>query len=433
MTLAMLTAENLWVMAVAVCCCISCGTIGCFLVLRRMSLLGDAISHSILPGLALAFIITGSRSPGAMLVGALAVGLLTAALTSGIRRLGRVPEDASLGIVFTSLFAIGVLLITWVAQSIDLDPGCVLYGLLDDVWINMVPVPGTGLRVPHALLWQLGLMGVNIGLITLLFKELRLTSFDPGLASAMGLSAAAVQFILLTAVAATTVISFEAVGSILVIAMLVAPGATAQMLTDRLGIMVVLSGALGATAAVIGCLGAIHFNASTPGMISVAAGGQFALAALLAPRYGVAARIIRGTRLSLRIAREDVLGLLYRLHESADSPAHRRLPTEQVLRSVATPLRARIATAQLRAQGLVERSAANELSLSGRGVETAAKIIRAHRLWETYLSQNIPLPLDHLHEPSERIEHFLGGEIQTKLAAEIGDQPDPHGKSIPSP
>lgn len=437
---ALLSPSSLWTAAVAVCCCIACGTIGCFLVIRRMSLLGDAISHSVLPGLAIAFIVSGTRSPLAMLIGALAAGLLTAALTSGVRRLARVPEDAALGVVFSSLFAIGVILITWVASSIDLDPGCVLYGLIEDVWLDMVPLytfaaaetsTPYAIEIPRSLLWQFGLMVMNIALIIALFKELRLTSFDPGLATSLGISAGAVQAILLAAVATTTVVSFEAVGSILVVAMLVAPGATAQLLTDRLSRMIVLSGALGASAAIIGCIGAVHWNASTAGMIAVAAGAQFFAAAILAPRYGIAARGIRHLRLSLRIAREDVLGLLYRLHESSGSSVAQALPAEQVRRAVSGRARAQLAMAQLRSRGLISRSPDGEISLTPHGIESAARIIRAHRLWETYLSQNLPLPLDHLHEPSERIEHFLSGAIQDRIAAEVGRQPDPHGKSIP--
>lgn len=437
---ALLSPSSLWTMVVAVCCCISCGIIGSFLVIRRMSMLGDAISHSILPGLALAFMLTGSRSPAAMLLGALAAGLLTAALTAGARRLARLPDDAALGVVFSTLFAIGVILINWVAHSIDLDPGCVLYGLIEDVWLDMVPLftvtsgaahEAIAIEAPRALLWQAGLLAANIALITLLFKELRLTSFDPGLAASLGISAGLVQSILLAAVATTTVISFEAVGSILVVAMLVAPGATAQLLTDRLERLVVLSGVLGASAAVIGCAAAVHWNTSTAGMIAVASGGQFFVAALAAPRYGIAARSIRRVRLSLRIAREDVLGLLYRLHESAAPGDAGTLPPRQVRRAVTGRLRAHIALAQLRSRGLIARSAAGELSLTPRGIEAAARIIRAHRLWEVYLSQNLPLPLDHLHEPSERVEHFLSGAIQDRIAAEVGQMPDPHGRSIP--
>ncbi len=433
MMLSTLHAADFWTMAVAVCCAVACGTIGCFLVLRRMSLLGDAISHSILPGLALAFILTGTRDPLAMLAGALVVGVLTAGMATGVRKLGRIPEDAALGVVFSTLFAIGVLLITWVADSVDLDPGCVLYGLLETVSLDTVRM--FGVDIPRALPWQAGLMLGNIALIVVLFKELRITSFDSGLATTLGISAGVVQFILLTAVAATTVISFEAVGSILVITLLVAPGASAQLLTDRLGRMVILSGVLGATAAIFGCLAAIYWNTSTAGMISVAAGAQFVFIGLFAPRYGVAARLGRNTLLSMRIAREDILGLLYRLQENREPGAPRSLPSSQVIRSVATPMRARLSVMQLRARGLVDRSrgGGGELTLTARGVDEASRVIRAHRLWESYLSQNLPLPLDHLHEPSERIEHFLTGEIQSKIAAEIGDQSDPHGKQIPAP
>lgn len=417
-----------WTLSVAVCCAVSCGTIGCFLVLRRLSLLGDAISHAILPGLAAAFILGGTREPGAMLIGALAVGLLTAGLAAGVKRIGRLPHDAALGVVFTSLFALGVLMITWVAGSIDLDPGCVLYGLIETVSLDTVALSGT--EIPRAMLWQAGLLLGNIALIVLLFKELRITSFDPGLATALGFGAGAVQLILLTAVAATTVISFEAVGSILVIALLVAPGATAQLLTDRLGRLVILSGVLGASAAVLGYLGAVALDASISGMISVAAGAQFLAAVVAAPKYGVVSRIVRNLRLSLRIAREDVLGLLYRVGEGTETESPAALQQSQLLRSSGSPWLTRLACRQLRARDqIVHRG--GECALTPKGLEEARRIIRAHRLWESYLSQNLPLPLDHLHDPSERFEHFMSRELQERVAAEVGTQPDPHGKRIP--
>ena len=209
-----------WTLCIAALCAASCGMIGTFLVIRRMSLLGDAISHSVLPGLGAAFILAGTRSPAAMLAGALAAGVLTAALAAGVRRIGRLPHDAALGVVFTTLFALGVLMVTWVAKSIDLDPSCVLYGLLELVSLDRIEP--LGVSVPRALPWQVGLFAGNLLLIALLFKELRITSFDPQLATALGIHAGAVQAVLLTAVTATTVVSFEAVGSILVVALLVA-------------------------------------------------------------------------------------------------------------------------------------------------------------------------------------------------------------------
>lgn len=286
--------EDLWTCGTAVVCSVSCGVLGCFLVLRRMSLLGDAISHAILPGLAAAFILTNSREPVAMLGGALVVGVMTALLSSALSKWGRVPEDASMGVVFTTLFALGVVLVTLVASSVDLDPGCVLYGLIEFVPFDTVPVLGT--QVPRSFVW-LGLMlAVNIGLISLFYKELKIVCFDPYLATTVGISATLVHYGLMTLVAATSVASFEAVGSILVIAMLITPGATAQLLTDRLSRMLWWSAAIAGAGAVAGYALAVRLDTSVAGMIAAVSLAVFVLTALLAPRHGVIARRVFGGR-----------------------------------------------------------------------------------------------------------------------------------------
>ncbi|MCC6322939.1 MAG: metal ABC transporter permease [Phycisphaerales bacterium] len=289
-------ADDLWTIATAVCCSVACGTVGCFLVLRRMSLLGDAISHAILPGLALAFITTGSRDPPAMLAGALAIGIVTALLSSALSRRGRVTEDAAMGVVFTTLFALGVLLITMAAGSIDLDPGCVLYGLIEFVPFDTVRT--AGMALPRAFVWLSIVMVINVTLIALFFKELRIVCFDPFLSTTMGISAVVVHYGLLTCVAATCVASFEAVGSILVVAMLVAPGATAQLLTDRLSGMVWWAAAVAAACAILGYALAVWLNTSVAGMIATVALAVFMLAVVFSPRHGVIADRLRRRRLT---------------------------------------------------------------------------------------------------------------------------------------
>jgi manganese/zinc/iron transport system permease protein len=281
-------SEDLWTIATAAVCSVACGVLGCFLVLRRLALLGDAISHAILPGLAVAFLLTGTRDPLAMLAGAMAVGVLTALLSAGLARWGRVPDDAAMGVVFTTLFALGVILISFAARNVDLDPGCVLYGLLEFVPFDTVSL--LGLELPRAFAWLSAALLINLALITLFYKELKIVCFDPYLATTMGISAALVHYGLMTAVAATAVASFEAVGSILVIAMLVAPGATAQLLTDRLSRMLLWSAALAALAAVLGYIFAVALNTSIAGMIASVSLGQFILAAIFAPRHGILAR-----------------------------------------------------------------------------------------------------------------------------------------------
>ncbi len=283
--------DDLWTAGTAVLCSVACGLVGCFLILRRMALLGDAISHAILPGLAVAFLVTNSREPLAMLGGAMVVGVLTALLSAGLSRWGKVPEDASMGVVFTTLFAAGVMLITLVARDVDLDPGCVLYGLIEFVPFDTVSLAGG--RVPRSFLWLSIALGVNLTLIVVFFKELKIVCFDPYLATTMGISAAVVHYGLMTLVAATSVAAFEAVGSILVVAMLVAPGATAHLITDKLSRMLWWSGALAAANAVAGYALAVWLNTSVAGMIATVSLAMFILAAVASPRHGVLARVRR--------------------------------------------------------------------------------------------------------------------------------------------
>ena len=284
-------SNDLWTIATAACCAIACGVLGCFLVLRRLSLLGDAISHAILPGLAGAFLLTGSRDILPMLIGAMLVGVMTAVLSAGLNRWGRVPEDASMGVVFTTLFALGVVLITFAAKNVDLDPGCVLYGLLEFVPFDTTQI--LGVQVPRAFVWLLAALTVNVALILVFFKELKIVSFDPYLATTMGISATLVHYGLMTAVAATSVASFEAVGSILVIAMLVAPGATAQLITDKLGAMLFWAAGIAALCAVLGYIGAVWLNTSIAGMVAATSLAVFLLAVVASPTHGLIAKRLR--------------------------------------------------------------------------------------------------------------------------------------------
>jgi manganese/zinc/iron transport system permease protein len=299
-TLAFITSDDAWVMTAGVLCNVSCGLLGCYLVLRRMSLLGDAITHAILPGLALAFMITNSRHILPMMIGALVVGVLTAFLTQALSRWGKVPEDSSMGVVFTSLFALGVLMITVVAEDVDLDPGCVLYGDIGATPGYPLIIGDWEAPVPR----QVAILGVvllvNLAAIGLFYKELKIVSFDPMLAVSMGINATLVHYGLMTLVAGTAVASFESVGSILVVAMLIAPPAAAHLLTDRLSVMLVLSAALGAIAAIAGYLVSAYVIDTPPAaMMAVIAGAEFALAVFFAPKYGVVSKRLQHQSLEL--------------------------------------------------------------------------------------------------------------------------------------
>jgi manganese/zinc/iron transport system permease protein len=187
--------DALLVIGIAALTNVACALLGCYLVLRRMSLLGDALSHAVLPGLVVAFVLAGSLNIVYMFAGALAVGLLTTLLTQAIHRQGGVPADAAIGVVFTSLFALGVILIKRYGQGVDLDPDCVLYGQIDLVEFYTVHIGGY--EVPRALVSIVPVLVINISVILFLWKELKISSFDPELATTMGISANGLFYLLM--------------------------------------------------------------------------------------------------------------------------------------------------------------------------------------------------------------------------------------------
>ena len=294
-----------WIVVIGALAATACALLGNFLVLRKMSMMGDAISHAVLPGLAIAFLVTEARASLTMFIGAAVVGVLTAVFTQWISRFGKVDEGASMGIVFTTLFAVGLLLIVQAADHVDLDPSCVLYGAieltpLDVVWRPMLF--GQTFEVPRAALVLGAVTVLNLAFIITFFKELRISSFDPELATTMGIRSNLMHYMLMTLVAVTTVAAFEAVGSIIVIAMLIVPAATAHLLTDRLWMMVALSALFAIASAALGHLSALivpgwfgFADTSTSGMMAVMAGVLFAVTMLAAPRYGVLTKRLRKT------------------------------------------------------------------------------------------------------------------------------------------
>ncbi len=251
----------------------------------------------------------------------------------------------------------------------------------------------------------------------------------------MGLNATLIHYLLMAMVAIVTVAAFEAVGSILVVAMLIVPAATAHLLTDRLGWMMTLAVGIGVAAAFGGYSGAVALNTSVAGMMAVVAGGLFALAVVFAPRYGVLSRAIHTLRLSLRIAGEDVVALLYRAEERAPGEPIRLGPVVsksrvECLRVAGGGLVGRLALLRLRLRGHVRRRPRGQIVLSDAGRRLGQSLVRSHRLWETYLSTELQLPADHLHEPAERIEHYIGPTLQEELIAELdAPEADPHGRA----
>ena len=268
---------DFWIVLVGVLTGVACASVGSFLVLRKMSMLGDAISHAVLPGIALAFIVTQSRQSLTMLIGAGLFGLITVALVEFLEKKGRLQVDASIGVTFTWLFAVGVILISIFGRYVDLDQDCVLYGEIAFVPWDTLMLFGSNAG-PKAV-WSIGsALLLNLLFIGLFYKELKVSTFDPVLARSIGIPTNFIQYGLMACVSVTTVAAFESVGAILVVAMLVVPAAAAYLLTERLGMMLFLSCLLGGLSAVIGFYTAAPLDASIAGMMACAAGALFAAA-----------------------------------------------------------------------------------------------------------------------------------------------------------
>lgn len=429
------TGLDTWIVLTGALSASACALLGNYLVLRKLSMMGDAISHAVLPGLALAFLITGSRDSLPMLVGATAIGVLTAFLVQALFRLSELEKGATMGVIFTTFFALGLILIRQAADHVDLDPGCVLYGAIEltplDVYMIM------GMEIPRAALTNFGMLVVNLLFVSFFYKELKITSFDPALATTLGINASLLHYALMTLVAATTVAAFESVGSILVIAMLIVPAATAHLLTDRLGIMLVLSVLIAALAAFLGHLSAITVptwfgftDTSTAGMMGVAAGAIFLGAFLLAPRYGILSRMLRQWQLSIKIIADDVLGFLYRYDElkGRRDPAVRLSDLKKALKAGNSLWPA---LWRLKSRGAIRRTDGT-VHPTEAGLAQGASLVRSHRLWETYLCDALQMCATDVHALAHDLEHFTDEGLTTRLARQSGDPiVDPHERQIP--
>lgn len=290
-----------WIMLMGFLVATACGLIGNYLILRRMALVGDAISHSVLPGLVVAFLLAGTRNAMVMFLGALVAGLLTTILIEIIHKKSRVKQDAAIGITFSSLFALGVILISQYASKVDLDQECVLYGEIGNIPLDLPYVQlGSLLLGPPALV-RMGVVTLVVGVLILIFyKELLVSSFDPGLAFSLGINATVVHYSLMSMLSVVVVSAFESVGAILVIAMLILPGATASLVSHRLPVILCLSVLHAGLSSVLGVHLALWLECSIAGAMVVMGGALFCLAWVFSPTQGLLSRWLRTGRTDLQ-------------------------------------------------------------------------------------------------------------------------------------
>ncbi len=394
---------------------IMCGILGCFIVLRNMALIGDALSHAILPGIVVAFMLFGYSTIG-FFVGSVIAGLLTAVGITWIQQKIQTKNDAAIGIVFTAMFSIGVIGISWISrgQGVHLDLKDFLFG-------NVLGVSDEDLYLTF------GITLYVIASVIIFYRYLFLSTFQPIIAQTMGISIKLIHYFIMLLLSFAVVASLRTVGVILVVAMLITPASTALLLTDRLKRVIILAAVIGMLSAFLGLIAAIIFE-TTPGpAMAVVATIIYLLAALLSPSKGVLFRFFQKRRQEKKVRREDILKQAFRLHRTGSITIDKLMDRMAITSTSLINYLKQLAARDLL---IVEGST---VKLTKAGTEEASRLVRAHRLWETYLVDQIGLSQEQIHEEAEKYEHVLTDEILDEVDAALGfPKIDPHGSPIPS-
>ncbi len=393
---------------------IMCGVLGCFIVLRNMALIGDALAHAILPGVVFAFMLVGYSVFGFFLGSAIA-GLIAAVVMTWIQQNSNTKNDAAIGIVFTAMFSIGVMGISKISKSdgVHLDMKDFLFG-------NVLGVSDQDLYLTTAVTVFV------LGSIAVFYRYLFATTFQPVIAKTMGISVEMVHYFLMLLLSFAVVASLRTVGIILVVAMLITPASTALLLSNRLQNVLGISALVGLVSSILGLLLAIQFN-TTPGpAMVVVATSLYLLAVFFAPKQGLVFRYFQRRSLLKKIRREDILKQSLRLNEQGTITKTALLEklglTSASLESGLQDL--------LKKEFLLTTNGGYDLTEPGK--QAADKLVRAHRLWETYLVQQMGLTEEQIHEDAEKYEHLLTDEILDNVDEHLGfPTTDPHGSPIP--
>ncbi|MEM9896437.1 MAG: metal ABC transporter permease [Bacteroidota bacterium] len=270
-----------WIILTGSLAAACCSLLGCYLILRKMSMVGDAISHAVLPGIVIAFLLAGSLNSTWLLVGAGLLGVLTTFLIEFFHQKGRLQTDASIGVTFTWLFALGVILVSYYAGNAHIDQDCVLYGEIAYVPIDLVYTSKGAAIAPKAILILSFVLVIIISFISMFYKELFITTFDASYANSIGISTSKWHYLLMGLVSFTTVASFESVGAILVVALLIGPAASAYLLTNKLQSMLFLSVAFGIISAIGGYYLSYFLDGSIAGAMATVGGVLFGICYML--------------------------------------------------------------------------------------------------------------------------------------------------------
>lgn len=402
---------------------LSAGVLGCFALLRKRALLGDALAHSALPGVCAAFLLTGTKNPVLILIGATISCWLGAITIDVITRYSRVKEESALGMVLSVFFGAGILMLTYIQRS-----GNAAQAGLDKFLF------GQASAMLDRDVWTLAAVGaLMLAVIVLAYKEFKLISFDPAFAQSIGMRTRLIEITLATLIVLAVAIGLQAVGVVLMAAMLVTPAAAARYWTDRLSRMLILSGLFGAISGAIGTyISYLGPRMPTGPWMVVAVTTVFVVSLLFAPRRGIVARLLLLRRIRRKTAEENILRTMY-LRGEKEKQMDIACSHVDLMRFRAMNAWALDRTLdRLEKRGLVTEVQDGFFALTPAGIERGARLTRLHRLWELYLTRKLELAPDHVHDDAEEIEHIITPELEARLVAALDNpEEDPHASRIP--
>ncbi len=400
----------------------SSAVVGCFMFLRKRALVGDALAHSVLPGICLAFILFQNKNPLILLIGGITTAWISLLFIDYLVNKTRIKTDTAIGLALSWLFGIGIMLLTAIQKT-----GNASQSGLDKFLF------GKASSLMAGDLYVFGGVSLLILLMTVFFfKPLKIVSFDRDFGVSIGLKVGFFEFLLSTLTVLAVATGIQAVGVVLMAAMLVTPAAAARFWTNDLKKMLVLAALFGAFAGVIGSF--ISYTAPrmpTGPWIVIVISTIAMISFLIGSRKGLIARNIRQRKMSRKIVSENILKLFYHLGE-ADGNFFKKRSVDDMMNRRFFIKRDLISGLQkLKREGMLSNSN-QEYALTDVGKKEGQRITRLHRLWEMYLTQYLKIAPDHVHDDAEAIEHIITPEIEAELLHQL-ERPelDPHEVPIP--
>ena len=400
----------------------SAAVVGCFTFLKKKALVGDAVAHAVLPGICLAFILHGEKNPFYLVIGAFITGWLSLIIMDFISKRSKLKEDTSIALVLSVSFGIGILLLTYIQHS----GNAAQSGLQSFLFGKAAALVGNDLRLFSIV------AAILLITVILFFKELKIIAFDEAYAESIGLPVRFLDLLLTSLTVLAVVTGIQAVGVVLMAAILITPAAAARFWTDNLFVMTLLAAAIGAFSGLAGSFVSFAAPQMPTGPWIVMVVSIIALLSFfVAPSKGIISKQIAQSRLRASILEENLLKALYYLQEKTNKPAEavgvdilmvqREFPNEQLLPALR----------RLKHQECLTQQN-DKWALTEMGYNKGKRIVKLHRLWELYLSTYLKIAPDHVHEDAETIEHIITPELEARLE-QLLDYPkkDPHDSAIP--